>query len=208
MTTRPGGPRGRDALRAGPSAAGRLHPGFPVPDRAERSRAPAGAVAALEPEPEPGPCGAGESPPAGAMRAEPPAWAPGPAQAAALLEEAADLLVLHRDFAAAVERCEAGCDSLGPGPCPGPGPGPGHGHERCGRVRVTGWRWDAARCRISAALASNFRPCLHCFGVSLSPVDIKMFHLCVFEGSAVSLSFVLSEMQSQCISSEVELAFL
>ncbi|NXQ23855.1 PEX26 protein, partial [Alaudala cheleensis] len=52
---------------------------------------------------------------------EPPAWAPGPAQAAALLEEAADLLVLHRDFAAAVERCEAGCDSLGPGP----------GHERC-----------------------------------------------------------------------------
>ncbi|NWV50985.1 PEX26 protein, partial [Daphoenositta chrysoptera] len=28
----------------------------------------------------------------------------------------ADLLVLHRDFAAAVERCEAGCDSLGPGP--------------------------------------------------------------------------------------------
>ncbi|NXL16921.1 PEX26 protein, partial [Setophaga kirtlandii] len=59
---------------------------------------------------------------------EPPAWAPGPAQAAALLEEAADLLVLHRDFAAAVERCEAGCDSLGPGPCPGPGPGPGNGH--------------------------------------------------------------------------------
>ncbi|NWV66359.1 PEX26 protein, partial [Malurus elegans] len=52
---------------------------------------------------------------------EPPAWAPVPAQAAALLEEAADLLVLHRDFAAAVERCEAGCDSLGPGP----------GHERC-----------------------------------------------------------------------------
>ncbi|NWH40956.1 PEX26 protein, partial [Chloropsis hardwickii] len=51
-----------------------------------------------------------------------PAWAPGPAQAAALLEEAADLLVLHRDFAAAVERCEAGCDSLGPGPGPGPGP--------------------------------------------------------------------------------------
>ncbi|NXM20319.1 PEX26 protein, partial [Ploceus nigricollis] len=50
---------------------------------------------------------------------EPPAWASGPAQAAALLEEAADLLVLHRDFAAAVERCEAGCDSLGPGPGPG-----------------------------------------------------------------------------------------
>ncbi|NWI46956.1 PEX26 protein, partial [Picathartes gymnocephalus] len=56
---------------------------------------------------------------------EPPAWAPGPAQAAALLEEAADLLVLHRDFAAAVERCEAGCDSLGHGPGPG--------HERCER---------------------------------------------------------------------------
>ncbi|NWY75150.1 PEX26 protein, partial [Erithacus rubecula] len=51
--------------------------------------------------------------------AEPPAWAP----AAALLEEAADLLVLHRDFAAALERCEAGCDSLGPGPGPEPGTG-------------------------------------------------------------------------------------
>ncbi|XP_032544805.1 peroxisome assembly protein 26 [Chiroxiphia lanceolata] len=58
------------------------------------------------------------------MRGEPPAWSPAPAQAqaAALLEEAADLLVLHRDFAAAVERCEAGCESLGAGPGPGPGP--------------------------------------------------------------------------------------
>uniref|UniRef100_U3K4R6 Peroxisomal biosis factor 26 n=1 Tax=Ficedula albicollis TaxID=59894 RepID=U3K4R6_FICAL len=55
------------------------------------------------------------------MRAEPPAWAP----AAALLEEAADLLVLHRDFGAALERCEAGCDSLGPGPGPEPEPEPG-----------------------------------------------------------------------------------
>ncbi|NXF91423.1 PEX26 protein, partial [Eubucco bourcierii] len=45
---------------------------------------------------------------------EPVTWAPVAAQAASLLEEAADLLVLHRDFAAAVERCEAGCDSLGP----------------------------------------------------------------------------------------------
>ncbi|XP_014725535.1 PREDICTED: peroxisome assembly protein 26 [Sturnus vulgaris] len=59
------------------------------------------------------------------MRGEPLAWAPGPAQAAALLEEAADLLVLHRDFAAALERCEAGCDSLGPGPEPGTEPGTG-----------------------------------------------------------------------------------
>uniref|UniRef100_A0A8C3JBD1 Peroxisomal biogenesis factor 26 n=1 Tax=Calidris pygmaea TaxID=425635 RepID=A0A8C3JBD1_9CHAR len=49
------------------------------------------------------------------MRSEPLAWPPVSAQAASLLEEAADLLVLHRDFAAAVERCEAGCDSLGPG---------------------------------------------------------------------------------------------
>ncbi|NWR84392.1 PEX26 protein, partial [Furnarius figulus] len=49
---------------------------------------------------------------------DPPGWSPGPAQAAALLEEAADLLVLHRDFAAAVERCQAGCDSLGAGPGP------------------------------------------------------------------------------------------
>ncbi|NXY91474.1 PEX26 protein, partial [Alcedo cyanopectus] len=55
------------------------------------------------------------------------AWPPVLAQAASLLEEAADLLVLHRDFAAAVERCEAGCDSLGPGP----------GSERCER------RWEA-----------------------------------------------------------------
>lgn len=81
-----------------------------------RSRGPAGAVAALELEPgaDAGPCGAGQSPPGGSVRAEPPPWAP--AQAAALLEEAADLLVLHRDFAAAVERCQAGCDSLGAGP--------------------------------------------------------------------------------------------
>ncbi|NXI46875.1 PEX26 protein, partial [Galbula dea] len=51
---------------------------------------------------------------------EPVAWTPVSAQAASLLEEATDLLVLHRDFAAAVEKCEAGCDSLGPGPerCP------------------------------------------------------------------------------------------
>ncbi|KAF1618771.1 Peroxisome assembly protein 26, partial [Eudyptes chrysolophus] len=55
---------------------------------------------------------------------EPLAWPPVSAQAASLLEEAADLLVLHRDFAAAVERCEAGCDSLGPGTGPGTGPGP------------------------------------------------------------------------------------
>lgn len=67
------------------------------------------------------------SPPA-AMRSEPLAWAPVSAQAASLLEEAADLLVLHRDFAAAVERCEAGCDSLGPGTGPGP--------ERCERGQV------------------------------------------------------------------------
>ncbi|XP_025972691.2 peroxisome assembly protein 26 isoform X2 [Dromaius novaehollandiae] len=45
---------------------------------------------------------------------EPLAGPPVSAQAASLLEEATDLLVLHRDFAAAVERCEAGCDSLGP----------------------------------------------------------------------------------------------
>ncbi|NXS40889.1 PEX26 protein, partial [Balaeniceps rex] len=57
---------------------------------------------------------------------EPLSWPPVSAQAASLLEEAADLLVLHRDFAAAVERCEAGCDSLGPGSGPGP--------ERCERV--------------------------------------------------------------------------
>ncbi|KAM6307001.1 LOW QUALITY PROTEIN: peroxisome assembly protein 26-like [Podargus strigoides] len=48
------------------------------------------------------------------MRSEPLAWLPVPARAASLLEEAADLLVLHRDLAAAVERCEADCDSLGP----------------------------------------------------------------------------------------------
>ncbi|XP_069717851.1 peroxisome assembly protein 26 isoform X1 [Phaenicophaeus curvirostris] len=45
------------------------------------------------------------------MKGEPAAWPP----AALLLEEAADLLVLHRDFAAAVRRCEAGCERLGAG---------------------------------------------------------------------------------------------
>ncbi|KAK2539685.1 Pex26 [Columba guinea] len=52
------------------------------------------------------------------MRSEPLAWSPVSATAASLLEEAADLLVLHRDFAAALEKCEAGCDSLGPGTGP------------------------------------------------------------------------------------------
>lgn len=52
-------------------------------------------------------------------------WSPLPAQAASLLEEAADLLVLHRDFAAALERCEAGCSSLELGS------GTGSGPERC-----------------------------------------------------------------------------
>ncbi|NXN96614.1 PEX26 protein, partial [Rhinopomastus cyanomelas] len=46
---------------------------------------------------------------------EAPGWAPGSMQAASLLEEATDLLVLHRDFAAAVDKCEAGCDSLSTG---------------------------------------------------------------------------------------------
>ncbi|KAM9276332.1 peroxisome assembly protein 26 [Cariama cristata] len=90
---------------------------------------PGGAVAALEPEPggrremgrgEGGSSSPPGSPPAAAVRSEPLAWPPVSAQAASLLEEAADLLVLHRDFAAAVERCEAGCDSLGSGPGPGP----------------------------------------------------------------------------------------
>ncbi|KAM6321105.1 peroxisome assembly protein 26 [Aegotheles albertisi] len=56
------------------------------------------------------------------MRSEPLAGLPVSARAASLLEEAADLLVLHRDFAAAVERCEAGCDSLGTGTGTGTGP--------------------------------------------------------------------------------------
>lgn len=93
-----------------------------------------GAVAALEPEPGGrqaagrGEGGSGSSPPgsppAAAMRSEPLAWSPVSATAASLLEEAADLLVLQRDFAAALEKCEAGCDSLGPGTGP----------ERCERV--------------------------------------------------------------------------
>ncbi|XP_064277391.1 peroxisome assembly protein 26 [Passer domesticus] len=139
VTTPPGGPRGRGCspeqpfrCRAAPSRLSGASPSGAEPG-------PAGAAAALEPEAEPEPCGAGRSPPAGAMRAEPPAWAP--AQAAALLEEAADLLVLHRDFAAAVERCEAGCDSLGPGPGSGPGPGtgtsPGPGPESFAEVKCS-----------------------------------------------------------------------
>lgn len=43
---------------------------------------------------------------------EPVCPAPVASQAACLLEEAADLLVMHLDFAAAVDRCEKGCDSL------------------------------------------------------------------------------------------------
>ncbi|XP_068803851.1 peroxisome assembly protein 26 isoform X2 [Struthio camelus] len=57
------------------------------------------------------------------LRSEPLAWPPVSAQAASLLEEATDLLVLHRDFAAALERCEAGCDSLGPAAGAGAGAG-------------------------------------------------------------------------------------
>lgn len=80
------------------------------------------------PEQEPGgqrPAGLGQggesppaSPPAAAMGDGPLAWSPASAQAASLLEEAAELLVLQRDFAAALERCEAGCGSLGPAPGP------------------------------------------------------------------------------------------
>lgn len=108
------------------------------------------AVAVLEPEPEPEPCGrraaarrAGDSSSpaaaAAAMRSEAVAWPAVSSQAASLLEEAADLLVLHRDFAAAVEKCEAGCDSLGPGSGPAP--------ERCGRG---GRRWEALAAAASA----------------------------------------------------------
>ncbi|XP_027321742.2 peroxisome assembly protein 26 [Anas platyrhynchos] len=67
--------------------------------------------------------GGSGSPPAAAMSGAPAAgWSPLPAQAASLLEEAADLLVLHRDFAAALERCEAGCSSLELGSGTGSGP--------------------------------------------------------------------------------------
>lgn len=111
------------------------------------------AVAALEPEPEP--CGrraaarrAGDSSSpaapaaAAAMRSEAVAWPAVSSQAASLLEEAADLLVLHRDFAAAVEKCEAGCDSLGPGSGAAP--------ERCGRA---GRRWEVLAAVASARAA-------------------------------------------------------
>ncbi|XP_062990901.1 peroxisome assembly protein 26 isoform X2 [Elgaria multicarinata webbii] len=43
---------------------------------------------------------------------EPGSLSPTASQAASLLEEAADLLVMHRDFAAALDRCEKGCESL------------------------------------------------------------------------------------------------
>ncbi|XP_053108860.1 peroxisome assembly protein 26 [Hemicordylus capensis] len=43
---------------------------------------------------------------------EPVSLSPVVSQAASLLEEAADLLVMHLDFAAAVDRCEKGCESL------------------------------------------------------------------------------------------------
>lgn len=51
--------------------------------------------------------------------------APGLAAAAALLEEAADLLVVHVDFAAALDACERGCDLLAGRPRPGYGCGHG-----------------------------------------------------------------------------------
>ncbi|XP_048356445.1 peroxisome assembly protein 26 [Sphaerodactylus townsendi] len=43
---------------------------------------------------------------------EPASLSPVMSQAACLLEEAADLLVVHMDFSAAVDRCEKGCESL------------------------------------------------------------------------------------------------
>ncbi|XP_077196794.1 peroxisome assembly protein 26 isoform X1 [Paroedura picta] len=49
----------------------------------------------------------------GVWRGSDPAWlSPGASRAASLLEEAADLLVVHLDFAAALDRCEKGCRSL------------------------------------------------------------------------------------------------
>lgn len=66
--------------------------------------------------PQPGGESPPASPPAAAIGDGPPAWSPASVQAASLLEEAAELLVLQRDFASALERCEAGCGSLGPAP--------------------------------------------------------------------------------------------
>ncbi|XP_061494537.1 peroxisome assembly protein 26 isoform X1 [Rhineura floridana] len=43
---------------------------------------------------------------------EPPSVSPVASQAAVFVEEATDLLVMHRDFAAALDRCERGCQSL------------------------------------------------------------------------------------------------
>uniref|UniRef100_A0A8D0GUL9 Peroxisomal biosis factor 26 n=1 Tax=Sphenodon punctatus TaxID=8508 RepID=A0A8D0GUL9_SPHPU len=43
---------------------------------------------------------------------EPVSLSPVPTEAASLLEEAVDLLVVHMDFAAALDRCEKGCESL------------------------------------------------------------------------------------------------
>lgn len=43
---------------------------------------------------------------------EPPSLPPVASRAASLLEEAVDLLVMNLDFAAAVDRCEKGCESL------------------------------------------------------------------------------------------------
>ncbi|XP_074861518.1 tubulin alpha-8 chain-like isoform X1 [Carettochelys insculpta] len=55
--------------------------------------------------------------PAGCPRSgEPLSLSPAPAPAAALLEEAADLLVLQLDFAAALDRCERGCEMLASDP--------------------------------------------------------------------------------------------
>lgn len=126
-------------------------------------------MAALALEPEPEPCGrravarregdsSSPAAAAAAMRSEPLAWPAVSSQAASLLEEAADLLVLHRDFAAAVEKCEAGCDSLGPGT--------GSAPERCERDMRGRRRWEVLGVASASGWLLTTGPvCLVCVSV-------------------------------------------
>lgn len=71
--------------------------------------------------------------------------APAPAAAAVLLEEAADLLVVHLDFAAALQACETAWRSLARGAAAG---GPAGAY-------VPGWLGPSrGRTRVSAVLRS------------------------------------------------------
>lgn len=83
---------------------------------------------------------------AGALRSsEPVRAAPAPSAAALLLEEAADLLVVHLDFGAALRTCERAWQGLAEEPA---------GAYVRGLVRLRG-QWEASRPQHSCSLVSR-----------------------------------------------------